>query len=100
MSTGWDQSPAVAMQWAQEWYQLSRSAIDEATGHYLQGCANVAMAHSPLPAVEAMLQTQAGLLSDSAHMLAQVSQLWHKQNTELFVTRAEHQRTPDATDQT
>ena len=90
MSTGWDQSPAVAMRWAQEWYQLSRSAIDEATGHYLQGCANLAMARSPLLAVEAMHQTQAALLSHSAYMLAEVIRLWRKQNTDLLVMRAEH----------
>jgi len=95
MITGLDQPASVTPEWAQEWHRLGWTAMNEATGHYLRGCADVAMARSPLLAIEAMQQTQSHLLSHSAHVFGDAIILWRKQYAELLDMRAKHQRTPD-----
>jgi hypothetical protein len=65
-------------------------------GRYLHGCANVAMARTPQQALAALHKTQTSLLRDSADTVAQVTWLWRKQNTELFVIRVEHAPAPQS----
>jgi hypothetical protein len=48
-------------------------------GHYLHGCANVAMAPTPQQALVALYKTQAGLLRHSANTMAEAARLWRKQ---------------------
>jgi hypothetical protein len=90
MSIGPGQPISPAVGWAQEWQRLSWTVINQAMGHYLHGCANVAMARTPQQALAALHKTQTSLLRDSADTVAQVTWLWRKQNTELFVIRVEH----------
>ena len=84
---------AVAM-WAQEWQRLSWTTINQALGHYLHGCANLAMTGTPQQALAALHKIQAVLLRHSAETFAEATRLWRKQNTELPVMPAEHARAP------
>lgn len=96
MGIGPGQRVPRAVGWAREWQRLSLAAIDQAMGHYLRGCATVAMARTPQQALAALHKTQTSLLRDSADTVAQVTWLWRKQNTELFVIRAEHAPAPQS----
>jgi hypothetical protein len=49
-------------------------------GHYLRGCANVAMARTPLQAVMMVQETQTRLLRHSIDVFAESTRLWRKQN--------------------
>lgn len=80
--------------WAQEWPRLSWTTINQAMGHCLHGCANLAMTHTPQQALAALHKTQTVLLRHSAETFAEATRLWRKQNTALLVMRAEHARTP------
>ena len=73
---------------------MSWAAINQAMGHYLNGCADVAMTRTPRQVLTALRKAQTGLLSHSADTLAEVTRLWRKQNAELFVMRAEPAPTP------
>jgi len=85
MSIGLDEeSVLVTTSWALEWHRLTRTAMKQATEHYLHGCADVAMARSPLLAIEAMQRTQTRLLGHSAHMFAEAITLWRRQNMDLL----------------
>jgi hypothetical protein len=64
--------------------------MKQAMGHYLRGCANVSMAHTPQQALTALHETQTSLLSHSADTFAEITRLWRKQNNELLTIRAEH----------
>lgn len=90
MGTGPGQPIAVAVRQTREWQRLIWTTINQVMGHYLHGCAGIAMAHTPQQAMAALHNTQTGLLAHSAHALAQVNELWGKQSTELLVMRAEH----------
>ena len=92
MSIALEESASVTMSWAQEWHRLTWTAMNQATGHCLHGCADFAMARSPLLAIEAMQQTHTGLLRHSAHVFAEAIMLWRKQNTDLLAMRAKHRR--------
>ena len=94
MSIGPGQPISPAVWRAQEWQRLGWTVINQAMGHYLRGCANVAMARTPQHAVAALHQTQTSLLRHSADTFAQVARLWRKQNTDLFVIRVAHASTP------
>ena len=94
MSIGLGQPDSVTAPWAHEWRRLIWAAFNQATGHCLQGCANVAMARSPLLAIEAMQQTQKRLCTHSAYVFAEAITLWRRQNSDLLV-RTKHQHTPD-----
>jgi hypothetical protein len=72
----------------QEWQRLSWTGIDQAMGHYLHGCADVAMARTPLQAIMALQETQTGLLRHSVQVFAEATRLWRKQNSDLLVMRA------------
>ena len=76
----------------QEWQRLSWAAINQAMGYYLHGCANIALARSPRQAWLALRKTQTGLLGHSARTIVDAMKLWRKQNRELLVMRAEHER--------
>jgi hypothetical protein len=67
-------------------------------GHYLRGCADLAMACTPQQALAALERTQTGLAKHSADTIAEATRLWRKQNTELLVVRAAHARTPKRSD--
>jgi hypothetical protein len=94
MSVAPGQPISAAVSWAQEWQRLSWTAINQAMGHYLHGCANLAMTHTPQQAVAALHKTQTGLLRHSVDTVAEATRLWHKQSSELLVMQAEHARTP------
>jgi hypothetical protein len=94
MSTVAGQPNSAAVRQAREWQRLSWTTINQVLGHYLHGCASVAMAHTPQQALAALHKTQTGLFTHSAHALAQVNKLWRKQSTELFVMRAQHAPPP------
>ena len=82
MSIGTGQPISAAVGWAQEWQRLGRTAINQAMGHYLQGCAHLAMTHTPQQALAALHTTQTGLLRHSADIFAEATRLWRKQSTE------------------
>ncbi len=71
-----------AARWAYEWQRLSRSAIDQGMGHYLRGCANIAMAHSLPDAWVALRETQDAMIRHSADMFAEAIELWRRQSGE------------------
>ena len=79
--------------WVQEWQRLSQTAIDQTMGHYLRGCANVAMARTPLQAIMTLQETQTCLLRHSVHVFAASTRLWHKQNTDLLTMRTKQRIT-------
>jgi hypothetical protein len=62
-------------------------------GHYLQGCANVAMARTPLQAIMALQIAQMSLFKHSVHVFAEFTRLWHERNTDLLVMRTKHPST-------
>jgi hypothetical protein len=98
MSIGLDEeSASVTIRWALEWHRLTRTALKQATEHYFHGCADVAMARSPLIAFEAMQQAQTSLIIHSAHVFAEAIMLWRRQNMDLLVMQTKHQRAPDRT---
>jgi hypothetical protein len=90
MKSGPGQPISAAVRRAQEWQRLGWIIISRVMGHYLHGCASVAMAHTPQQALAALHKTQTGLFTHSAHALALANLLWRKQNTELLISRAEH----------
>jgi hypothetical protein len=94
MSIGPGQSLSAAVRWAREWQRLNLTAANEAMGHYLHGCANLAMARTPRQALAELHKAQTGLVRHSAGTIAQATRLWHKQNAELLVMPAAHARTP------
>src|SRR5436190_21379412 len=63
---------------AQDWQRLSRNAIDKGMGHYLRGCANVAMARTLPEAWAALFEAQDTLVRHSAGAVAEAIQLWRK----------------------
>jgi hypothetical protein len=87
MNNGLGQPVTAAVSWSQEWQRLSWTAINQAMGQYLHGCANLAMARTPRQALTALHKTQTGLLRHSAATFAEATRLWNKQNTELLVLR-------------
>lgn len=95
MNIGPGQPISAPVRWAEECQRLSWTAINQAMGHYLHGCANVAMARTPLQAIMALQKMQTGLLRHSGHVFAESTRLWRKQNTDLLVTRGKHPRTPN-----
>ena len=68
---------------------MGRTMTNQAIGHYLRGCANVAMARTPRQALAALHKTQASLLRHSGDAFARVARLWHKQTADRLVVRAE-----------
>lgn len=81
MSIRRGQPISAAVVSAQEWQRLSWSAINQAMGHYLRGCANVAMTRTPQEALAALHETQTVLLRHSAETFVEATRLWRKQNT-------------------
>ena len=90
MGIGPGRSTSAPIRWAKEWRRLSRSAINQTIGHCLRGCANVAMARTPLQAVMALHETQTRLLRHSIHVFAESTRLWREHNTDLLVRRTKH----------
>jgi hypothetical protein len=88
------QSLSAAARWAQEWQRLRLTATNKAMGHYLHGCANIAMARTPQHALAALHKMRTDLLSHSAETIVDATKLWRDQNTELFVMRAGRARVP------
>ena len=77
---GSDQLIAAAIRWAHQWQRLSSAAMNHAIGHYLRGCANVAMARTPHQALAALHELQTILLSHSADTFAEATRLLREQN--------------------
>jgi hypothetical protein len=75
MDVGLDQAIASATGPLQEWQQLRRAAIRQAMGHYLSGCADLAMARTPLEALVALREVQTALLRLSAESIGGVAGL-------------------------
>jgi hypothetical protein len=86
MSIGPGRPNPAAGGWAQEWQHLGWTAINRAMGHYLDGCAHLAMAHTPRQAWVALHKTQTGLLKHSADTLAEATRLWRR-HTDAVVTQ-------------
>ena len=82
MSIALGQPVAAAISRLQEWQQLCRAATNQATGHYLRGCADLAMARTPQQVLAALHKTERGFLKHSADTVAEATRLWRKQNTE------------------
>jgi hypothetical protein len=82
MSIGPGQPTSAAVVWAQQWQRLSWTAINQAMGHYLRGCANVAMTRTPQQALATLHETQTVLLKHSMETFSEAARLWRKQNTE------------------
>ena len=82
MSIGPGQPLSPAVVWAQEWERLSWTAFNQAMGHYLHGCADLAMTRTPQQVLAALHETQMVLLRHSAETFAEATRLWRKQNTE------------------
>jgi len=82
MSIGPGQPLSAAVRWAQELQRLSLTATSQAMGHYLHGCANLAMARTSQQVLAALYKTQTDLLAHSADTIAETTRLWCKQNTE------------------
>jgi len=82
MSNGLGQPVTAAVSWSQEWQRLSWTAINQAMGQYLHGCANLAMARTSQQVLAALYKTQTDLLAHSADTIAETTRLWCKQNTE------------------
>ena len=70
----------AAVNWVQDWQRFSLTAANRAMGHYLHGCANLAMARSPQHALVALHKTQMDLLRHSVDTIAEASSLWRGQN--------------------
>jgi len=83
MSIALNQPVAAAVSRLQEWQRLCATAMNQAMGHYLHGCADLAMARTPRQALAAVHKTQRGLLKQSVDTVAGATRLWRKQNTEL-----------------
>ncbi len=93
MSTGPELPIPCAIRLAQEWQRLSRTAINRAIVLHLRGCADFAMARTPMEALAALHETQAVLLRHSAGAFVQAAELWRRQNGK----RAHlHRRPPSA----
>jgi len=82
MSIGPGRPIDAAIRCTHEWERLSWTAMNQAMGHYLRGCANVAMARTPQQALAAVHETQTALLRHSAETFAEAARLWRKQSTE------------------
>lgn len=78
MRTGPGQPDAAAFRWLQEWQQLSTTAMTQMLGHYLRGCADLAMARTPQQAWAALHDAQYVLLRHSAEAIADAARFWHK----------------------
>jgi hypothetical protein len=76
------QSLSARLWWAQEWQRLTLTATNQAMGHYLHGCANLAMARSPQHWLAELHKTQMDLLRHSAKTIAEATRLWRDQNAE------------------
>jgi hypothetical protein len=79
MGTGLGHSTSAAVRWLQEWQRLTWTATNQAIGHYLNGCANIALARTPQQALAALHKTHARLLVHSAQILANGVGLWRGQ---------------------
>jgi hypothetical protein len=64
------------VKWAREWQRFSLNATNRAMGHYLHGCANLAMARSPKHAWAELHKTQVNLLRHSVDTIAAATKLW------------------------
>lgn len=84
----------VAVGPLQEWQQLSRTAISQAVGQYLHGCADLAMARTPEQALAALHRMQTDVLRRSTDTFAEAARLWHKQNADPHILQAERTRVP------
>ena len=82
MSIGPDQPISPAARWALELQRLSLTATSRAMGHYLHGCANLAMARTSQQVLAALYKTQTDLLAHSVDTIAETTRLWCKQKTE------------------
>lgn len=60
----------------QEWQRLAWAEMNRAMGHYLDGCANVALARTPMQVIAALHETHAVLLVHSAQLLTDGARLW------------------------
>jgi len=78
MSIESDQLLSDAVQCAQQLQRLNVIAVHQAMGHYLRGCANLAMARTPEQAMAALHKTQTDLLGHSARTIAEAAKLWFK----------------------
>ena len=67
-----------AARWAQQLQRLNSTAANQAIGHCLRGCANLAMARTPKQALAALHKTQTDLLRHSADTIAEAAKVWRK----------------------
>jgi hypothetical protein len=77
-------SLSAAVSCAQECQRLSWAAVNQAMGHYLHGCANLAVTRTPQQALAALQATQTSLLSRLSVTFAEATRLWRKPCRFLF----------------
>ena len=82
MSIGPGQPILATIRWAHGWQRLSWTTMNQAIGHYLQGCVNVAMARTPHQALAAVYETHAVLLRHSMQTFAEATRLRASGTTE------------------
>jgi hypothetical protein len=78
MSIESDQFLSDAVRRAQQLQRLNVIAVNQAMGHYLRGCANLAMARTPEQAMAALHKTQTDLLGHSVRTIAEAAKLLFK----------------------
>jgi hypothetical protein len=94
MGIGAGQTGHRADRSVQAWQRLFRTATNQALGHYLHGCAGVAMARTPQQALAALHRTQTTLLRHSANTFVAIAKLWGEQSIDRFAAVTKHARTP------
>lgn len=78
MSIGSGKPISPALGWVQEWQRLCRTALNRSMGHYLQGCADVAMTRTPHQALAALQKMQAGLIRHAVDTTIHVTGSWRR----------------------
>ena len=81
---------SATARWMQEWQRLSWATTNQAMGHLLKACADVALAGTPQQALVALHKAHTDLLRHSADTFDKATRLWHKQNAALLSARANH----------
>jgi len=75
MNIGLGQTVTAAVGRLRELQQLSRTATNQAIGHYLHGCADLVMARTPHEALTALYKTQLALLRHSTDTFTEATRL-------------------------
>jgi len=94
MSIRPDHPIATAVARAQEWQRLSWSATSQGMGHYLHGCAHIAMTRTPKQALAELHKMQTVLLRHLVATCAEATKFWREQTAELLVIQTKRRHAP------